>query len=475
MSHRARALICSAVMLAVALTAISMAGAAGSQSGSHRLLIRCVRTILPGPGRGAATPVPGSGAAIAGRFSAFRRARTAADTIPASVHLATVLGDERVLTYDPSALVRLRRVGATTLFAVPATLGSVTVPSGCSRLPALAGVAAYVAAQADQRGSGPGACLVATQPMPRPQPGLSLPGARAPKPVQQLGILDVVCRSAPVIAGYVGAFGDGSPAGLALIPDGIGAITYTMPSGDRITVPVTGNLVRAPAAVMITPSPHPQTGAQLTAQLTSHLPTSITETGGPGQAAVTLPRPQALIPDTVGEFTFLRRLFSRSGVTASGSGASSSGDESVSCREQTHRCVAVLVTTTCNSHGRCRTTRSIHRYRYVGARPPRGTVGATTLPTAPVVGRADRFVRHPRRLSLVLSGTPQAHVGVIAIVSCFLHGGQAEGGGPPLTRTVPSRSRIVLPGRAGSFSACDIGVLVTSRRPGAVHVRIVRG
>ena len=100
-------------------------------------------------------------------------------------------------------------------------------------------------------------------------------------------------------------------SGLALIPDGVSAITYALADGRQFTVPVAGNLATPPAELSLqTPLQHP-TAAELGKQLAAHLPTTVTESSTGAGPSVTLARPVSLIPDTVGSFSFLRRLLSR--------------------------------------------------------------------------------------------------------------------------------------------------------------------
>jgi hypothetical protein len=151
-----------------------------------------------------------------------------------------------------------------------------------------------------------------------------------------------------------------------------------------------------------------------------------------------------LIPDATGSFRFERKAL-RSGVTTTTSGtvSGSSGSDG-SCSGRTHRCVAVVVTTARDIHGRCHTTRAIHRYRYVATKPPAGTTGPDTQPTAPIVGRTNRLVMHPGKLTLVLRGAPRRRVVVL------------------------------LPGPARSFQSCDIGALATSHQASSVVVIVAR-
>lgn len=282
-----------------------------------------------------------------------------------------------------------------------------------------------------------------------------------------------MCHSEVVLSGYAGALGDelGSPGlRLALIPDGVSAVTYALADGRAFTVPVAGNLATPPAELSPqTPLQHP-TAAELGKQLAAHLPTTVTESSTGAGPSVTLARPVSLIPDTVRSLPFLRRLLSSS--LSSSSSISSNG---ASCSARTHRCVAVTVTTTCDSHEHCYTSRTINRYRYVGAKPPAGTTGPDTQPTGPIVARVNRVITRPRKLTLVLSGTLHRHVVVLLSVSCFSRNSAAGSGEPSLQLAVPSRTPISLPGPARTFHSCDVGALVISSQRGTVHVTVARG
>ncbi len=145
------------------------------------------------------------------------------------------------------------------------------------------------------------------------------------------------------------------------------------------------------------------------------------------------------------------------------------------CSARTHRCVAVIVTTTCGSDERCPITWTIYRYRYLTSKPPEGTTGPNTQPTAPIVGSTNWFAKRPGKLTLVLSGAPHHQVSVLWTVSCFAPHSGASGGGPPLQVAVPSRTPIELPGPARTFKSCDVNALVISNQPGAVGVRVAIG
>jgi hypothetical protein len=243
----------------------------------------------------------------------------------------------------------------------------------------------------------------------------------------------------------------------------------------RSSVPVAGNLATPPAELAIEAQSN-QSAAQVSRLLAFHLPVSITESGLDGSAVATLARPVSLIPDAIGSFRFERKvLTSRITTTTSGTVSGSSGSDA-SCSVRTHRCVAVVVTTACDIHGRCNTTRTIHRYRYAGTRPPAGTTGPDTQPTAPIVGRTNQLVKHAGKLTLVLRGAPQRRVVVLLSVSCTSHNTSAIGGDDdaPLEVAVPSRTPITLPGPARSFQSCDVGALANSHQTGSVVVTVAR-
>jgi hypothetical protein len=462
------------VLVVMVVSTASSPGAIARGRGDRALLTRCVKVVL-GIGGGSATPVAGSAdPTLVSGLAVFRRARSAVDTLPAAAHLREELAAAGATTYDPSPAVLLTRTGAhAAVYGVPATISLPVLPAGCGSLPQFAGVGAYLASQADESGSGPGACMISTQLVQSEPSRSSLPGEATPKPTRTLTVAGAVCKSEAVLSGYVGALGDerlGSAHELALIPDGVTAITYALADGRLLTAPVVGNLVTPPAALSIPPTAHPVTATELGQQLAAHLPTTVTETGAYPIASLT--RPDSLIADTVGNFSFLRGLLAPISISSSSSSTSSTG---ASCSARTHRCVAVTVTTTCNSHERCQTSRTIHRYRYVTAKPPAGTTGPDTQPTAPIVGRVNRFITRPAKLTLVLSGTPHHQVVVLLSVSCFSRKSAASAGGPPLQVAVPSRTPIALPGPARTFRACDVGALVISSQHGPVHVTVARG
>ncbi len=285
--------------------------------------------------------------------------------------------------------------------------------------------------------------------------------------------MQTVCKSEAVLSGYVGALGGllvGSRTQRVLIPDGASAVTYTLSDGHQFTVGVARNLAAPPAALSIQTSPQRLTAAELRQQLAAHLPTTVTETGAGVYPPVTLTRPVSLIPDIVGSLSFLRHLLLSSSVRSS-----SSSSTGASCSARTHRCVAVTVTTTCDAREHCHMSRTIHRYRYVGAKPPPGTTGPDNQATAPIVARTNRVFTRPRKLTLVLSGTPQRHVVVLLSVNCFSRNSAAGSGGPPLQVAIPSRTPIALPGPGRAFRTCDVGVLVTSTQRSRVHVTVARG
>ncbi len=462
--------------LVVALvSSVSPPGALARAGAGGALLTRCAKAVL-GVGRVPATPVVGSAdAQVVSHLAVFRRMRSSADRLPAAAQLREALAGAGATSYDPSVAVLLTgNVKHEAVYGVPATISLPVLPAGCGSLPQFAGFGAYLASQAEESGSGPGACMISTQLVQSEPSGSSLPGAATPKPSRTLTVAGAVCNSEVVLSGYVGALGNerlGSDHKLALIPDGVAAITYALSDGREFIVPVAGNLATPPAELSLqTPLRNP-TAAELGNQLAAHLPTTVTESSTGASPNVTLARPVSLISDTVGSFSFLRRLLSSGPGLSSSSSSSSNG---ASCSARTHRCVAVTVTTTCDSHEHCHTSRTIHRYPYVGAKPPAGTTGPNTQPTGPIVARVNRVITRPRKLTLVLSGTPHRHVVVLLSVSCFSHNSAAGSAEPPLQLAVPSRTPISLPGPARAFHACDVGALVISRQRGLVHATVAR-
>lgn len=447
------------------------AGAAARSGTSHALLNRCARQVL-GLGGRAARPVAGSAdPQLSSDFAVLRRTRTRSDRLPVVARLGTSLASVGAATYDPGATVRLERVGGQgAVYAVPATLTLPTLSARCARLPRFAGAGSYLALRSLESGSGPGLCVVEVQREPTMSFGVQLPGRPRPKPRMKLTVTATTCQSTANLIGYMGAVTQLITAGATtrvLVPDGIMALTYTLADGRRLTAPVAANLATLPAGLSTGAGPHLKP-AGLGAWLASHLPTTVTGTG-PSIPPVTLTRPAALIPDNLRAIAFLRRIF-----TVREAGSSSDTSVQASCSARTHRCVAVIITTACNTQRRCTTTRKIKRYRYVGARPPRGTTGPITLPTGPILARVNPVFTRPRRLSLVLSGRASHRVSVIETVNCFARRSATAGGGGPTQRlAVPSRTRVVLPGHG--YRSCEVSVLVIGARHDHVHARVVRG
>jgi hypothetical protein len=211
-----------------------------------------VKVVL-GVGRGSATPVAGSAdPQVISHLAVFRQARSTADTLPAAAHLRQALAGAGATSYDPSAAVLLTGNGKhAAVYGVPATMSFATLPADCNRLPQFAG--AWLAQQAEATGSGPGACLISTQLEQSAPPGLLLPGAAPPKPTKTLAVARTVCHSEAVRSSYVGALGDelrNAGIRLALIPDGVSAITYALADGRQFTVPVASNLAATGRAVV---------------------------------------------------------------------------------------------------------------------------------------------------------------------------------------------------------------------------------
>lgn len=464
---RVRALVAGFVaVLVVAVTSVSAAGAAGSGAAHTRLLARCARAIS-GEASGGARAVPGSAdPQVAAELSIFRAARTSRDALPAASNLGHALGGAEAATYDPSGAVRLHLGGARAapLYAVPATLAAPSLPARCAHLPGLAGVRGLLAIRTLETGTGPGVCVVAVTPA---TPVSVLPGKSKKAPSGQAS---AGCESLTVMSSYLGAFGAGLTAGVGtsavLLPDGISSVTYTLAGGRQATAPVTGNLSSVPSAILGSPRLGEVTRAKLRRLFEARLPVTITESNADGTAVATLTRPADLIGALVREALLLKRLFTAGTTSEEGAYAS--------CSARTHRCVAAVVTTTCDAHHQCTIRRRLDRYRYTGRRPPRGTIARADVPTAPIRARLNRYVTHPGKLSLELTGAPHHRVDVLHSVNCFTRHGEGSSGmgGSPLRVAIPSRTSIatVRPHRA-----CDVNVLVTSAGRGPVHARLVRG
>lgn len=450
--------------------------AAQHPDGTHALTRRCAENVLGLSGI-SARPVAGSAdPQLLAQFALFRRARTAADALPSAANMGRQLAAAGAVSYDPSAAVQVGRPPGlldgppATVYAVPAMI-SPALSSACRAVLGATGVADYLAFQALVTGSGPGACLVTTDSV---SAALGPPPPGAPAPAARPTVIEASCESSTILAGYRGALAApfNRASDIALIPDGISQIAYTFADGIGSTVPVSGNVAMPARPSIPTPPQHPTAGA-LSRVLAALLPTTVTETETDGGAAtVDLARPASLVSDTVWDQLLEERLV---GSLGSAGVLSTSSGFGASCSAWTHRCVAVTVTTTCNRNERCRIGRTIHRYRYVTAKPPAGTTGPDTQPTAPIVGRTNRFVRRPRKLTLVLSGAPRQRVDILLSVGCLSRRSSTGEAGPPLHTSVPSRHPIDLPGPAHTFRACDVSALVISHQRGPVHVTVVRG
>jgi hypothetical protein len=468
------------MVFVVVTSAATAAGGVERGRADSALLTRCVNIVL---GTGSVSFRAAVGSADPGVISSlgvFQRKTSPADQLPATAQLRELLAFAGARSYDPSAAVRVSGRGAReSVYAVPAMMLPPPLPAGCAGLRQLAGLNIYLALRAQETGSGAGVCLFSTALIDNPPPSVALPGAPAPKPTKMPVVAGTLCRSEAVLSGYLGALANAlGNVPVAVIPGGVSAITYTLADGQELSASVAGNLARPPAGLStsVLPISHP-TAARLTEQLTAQLPTSVTESGTGAQPTVTLTRPASLIPDIVGNDLFVQRLLNLrlSPISSTTTGGSSSISEmGASCSARTHRCVAVTVATTCDKHEHCQTTRTIHRYRYVGARPPAGTTGPDTQPTGPIVARANRLITRAMP-TLVLSGAIHRHVVVLLSVSCFSRNSEASSGGPPLQVTVPSRTPIQIPPPVARWRACDVGALIISNQRGSVHATVTRG
>lgn len=470
------ALVSSAVgvvaLLIVAVLGGAPSWAAGRSGDSHATrptVARCAKAIFGLTAR--AEPVPGSADhALVARYAVLRTRRSAGDAIPSASLLRRALGTAGARTFDPSASVRLRRTGRHIgIYAVPAKLGPLQVPAGCASLPRLKGLDHVKAFAELESGSGAGICLISTSFTTPSSSGL--PGQAAPK--RRLTVVGASCESKTVLDNYVGTLGqDGGGSPMALVPDGVASLSYTFADGRKVTASVSGNLVAPPSNAQVLSSNGNGGASTLGQRLRADLPTRVTETradGGPGRK---LTRPSTLIPTAVKAVTVLRRVVS---VLFSDTTSVDTSDYGAVCRARTHRCVGVTVTMKCAGIRRCTMYRTIHRYRYVTKRPPAGTSGPDTLATEPIVGRVNRYVARPRKLFLALQGNPHRRVTVLLDVDCVGRNSSDGTDSPPLRVTVPSRTRVGLPGPGRSYRACDVSALVVSARRTPVRTTVLRG
>jgi hypothetical protein len=468
LSHARALLVLLATLTIAVLGAVSAAGAATASPVDKKLLQRCVATAL-GVGSKSARAVAGSAdPGLESEVTLLRRPRTTTDALPAG-DFGAVFGGAGAQTYDSAATIRVTSSSrGKAVYAVPATLSALTLPADCKRVPQVAGLRAEVALRNEEVGSGPGLCLLSVQPAPHGLPTAPGPG---PSPAPIVVPAGVNCESTSVLAGYVGALGEPLSAGasnLALIPDGITAITYTFADGHQSTVPVSGNVasVTPPAVSGKLRDP---TLTQLRRLLAARLPTTVTELGADGAPVATLTRPPALIADSVASFAFLKKVLD---VSAS---VGTSIARGVGCRRSTHRCLEVIVTTACNGE-RCQIGREIHHYRYTGHKPAAGSPTEGRLLTAPIRARLNGRIANPKKLTLVLSGASHRRVGAIVAVHCFSGQGESDSSGAPLLKVaVPSRTQLNIPHHDHPLKACSVSALVTSTKPGAIHARVVRG
>jgi hypothetical protein len=273
------------------------------------------------------------------------------------------------------------------------------------------------------------------------------------------------------MASYLGAVGgalSGAGVPVVLVPDGVSSLSHAFADERQITAPVTGNLVAVPAGAMRTSNLGKPTRARLLRELDAATPVTVTEDEAGGTAVATFARPASLISEIVRE-----ALAFEGGFTSSTVG---SVDSYVSCSARTHRCVAAVVSSSCDTRRhRCEMSRQIERYRYVTRRPPRRTTGHVVVPTGPIRARLNRYVTRPGKLSLALSGAPRHRVGVLVSINCF----SGRDGGTswslsrqPLQVAVPSRTHLLTVRR---HRACGVAVLVVSSGHGPIHARLVRG
>ncbi len=473
---RALIAVCGAAAW-LAATAGSAAVAAGTRGTNLRLVTRCAKLLMGEPMPGARAVSGPAAPQVAAELSIFRATRTSADTLPATSDLDQTLAGAQATTYDPSASVRLNlgRTHEGPVYAIPATLAAPPLPARCAHPRSLAGLRVAFALRAEETGTGPGVCVITTHHEPAGPPVSALPGKLPLPGTKARTVATAGCESLTVMSSYLGTLGAGlSAAGVpvALLPDGISSITATLADGHQTTAPVAGNLIAGAAMATSTGTTRlgKVTRARLVRLFDAGIPVTVTEYGPDGTPIATFDRPVSLIPEFVRESLLLLRLVDSSSVTAA------STDSYVSCSARTHRCVAVVVSSACDTRRhRCDMTRRIMRYRYMTRRPPRGTTGPVVLPTGRIRARLTRYLVHPGKLSLVLNGTPHHRAEVLVSINCFSHrgGGSVSGTSrPPLRVAVPSRTPVV---RVGRHRQCGVGVLVVSSQPGRIQARLARG
>jgi hypothetical protein len=452
------------VCLLAASAAVAATGVEARATSGAAPVQRCGEAIFGVAGPGAQAVAGSADPQVVASLSILRRPRTAADALPAVPRLGRALSGAGAATYDPAASVRLGPFGTRGgLYALPATLSAQAATVACRGIP---GSSAYLQMQADLSGTGPGACLVATS-REQVRPATGPPGA--PRPGPTLTVTGVRCESSPVLAGYVGTLADAALGGPSLMIDGVTGLSYLQSSGQTLAATVTDNLFTAPEQLTATtgePTGGPTGGTRLAEQLDHLLPVSVTELGAGGAPLATLARPAQLVADVVAGVAFESRVLRQGATTTS----SSSVGGAPTCSVRTHRCVAVTLDTACDGPGHCRVRRVIHRYRYAGRHPPRGSRHTGPEPTGPIVARIVRAIRRPTRIRLALRGTAPRGVVPLESVSCSRGDGEAIAGGPASPVAVPSRSAVRLPGRSAS---CQVTVLVVGHPGDHVRARLL--
>lgn len=469
-------------IMALALHARKTSTTVSSNGGktTRQALDRCLRGAF-GLESGAAEAVAGSTSPlISSQFAIFRASSSPSSELPALGGLRQDLAHAGARTYDPSRLVMLFRAGAgRTVYAVPATITGPSLLKGCdAALARLPGAEAFIGLQAMQTGSGPGVCLLSAQVESSFRSGPRLPGAAAPRPTKSVEVTAAMCKSAAVLSSYTGAAGYsiGLPGGqIALLRDGITEVRYAFSDGRRVTVDVARNIARLPASLFLQSQLRNAALAGQLRALAKVAPTVVIEASTDGATIARLPRPSQLFTDLAGSLTFLKRSLTVTHTTTTTGANAGSYATTASCSARSHACIAVTVSTKCDSRLHCRISRIIEHYRYVGSRPPAGTTGQSTLPTAPIVARASRLLTPPRAVELVLSGAPQRQVRVLVSATCSGAASGVSGPGQTLEVSVPSRTQIELPTAAKSMHACDVAALITSAQHSTIHAALTTG
>jgi hypothetical protein len=302
-----------AATMIVAGLAVAAPGASASRRPTAEQIKRCESLRLFGPARA----VPGAVPAMAlAPYAVFRRPQAPSD-LPSvqmlgSLSLAAML--EELQAYDPADTRLVATIGKTSVYLLAGTARDLTLPARCRRvLPAYA--LTFVDSIVRRVGHGPAYCLLAVDWSPT---GGNIGSACF---ALAFGARNVFTADAGL--GNLTVSADG------LVPDGVGAVLVSYPTGARDTVGVQNNVALA-AAHRASPKLTRRLERELRAALHSPrrlrrfinrtLPTSIDWLAAPGGAVVrSFSRPAGLLKQAVAEFLADWKI-----VSSATSGSSSS-------------------------------------------------------------------------------------------------------------------------------------------------------